>query len=87
MGEGPGVDDNTVHLTIGVNGIDFIDDETFVVGLVKLDGDAEGFRFFGETVLEIGKGFVPVDFGLADAEAVEVGAVDDSNAFHLIYSL
>jgi hypothetical protein len=31
---------------------------------------------------EIGEGGMAVDFGFAEAEAVEVGAVEDGEAFH-----
>lgn len=87
MGEGAGVDNDAMQFAVGIDGVDFVDDEAFVVGLVKLYGDAESLCFFGEAVLEVGQGFVSVDVGFANAEAVEVGAVDDSDAFHLKRSL
>ncbi len=80
MGEGGAVDDHAVHLRVGEGG-DLVHQLALVVALEKLQ-----FRplaeFLAQLNLEIGEGGVPVDFGFALAEAVEVGAVQDGEGFH-----
>ena len=82
VGIGAKVNDESLDAAIGES-VDFVDESSFVGGLKKGGSEAEFFRFGSDQdfkVLECGP---TVDLGLAFAEAVEVGAVENRDAFHV----
>ena len=82
MGVGAKIYYESLDAAIG-EGVDFIDESAFVGGLEKRSGEAEFFRFGSDQSFKIFEGRSAVDLGLAFAEAVEVGAVENRDAFHI----
>ena len=80
VGESAAVNDETIEFRVGQRG-DFIDQSALVVRLEKLELRRRG-EFSAQGVCEIGEGRAAVDLRLAFAEAVEVGAVENGDAFH-----
>src|SRR4029077_21102388 len=59
-----------------------VDDLAFVVGLEEIDLHTELSRFVANRVNQVGQRLRPVDVGLALAEQVQVGSVDDEEPLH-----
>jgi hypothetical protein len=77
MGERAGVDDYARRGLAG--GVDPVDDLPFPVGLVHHEAQPMPLGHHGATGLHIGEGVAAVDLGLAFAEQVQVGAVQDGD--------
>jgi len=82
MGKRTGVDDQSEDFAVREDVVDLVDNEAFVIRLVKLDLHTQRLGFLGKEVFQIGQGLVAVDGGLPHAESVQIRAVDDDNAFH-----
>jgi hypothetical protein len=81
MGVGAKIYDESLDAAIG-EGVDFFDESAFVGGLEKRSGEAEFFRFGPDQSFKVLERGAAVDLGLAFTEAVEVGAVENRDAFH-----
>ena len=82
VGVASGVHHHGVVLSVSL--LQFVDQQAFVVGLEI--GDFVLWKTFAELGQVIVKGNVTIDFGLAFAEEVEVGAVEDED-FHSFVAL
>ena len=82
MGVGAKIYYESLDAAIG-EGVDFFDESAFVGGLEKRGGEAEFFRFGSDQGFKIFESRSAVDLGLAFTEAVEVGAVENRDAFHI----
>ncbi len=74
VGVGGRVDDDTGGR--GAGGLDGVDEVALVVGLHEADLVAQFGGLGPQGGFDVGEGSAPVDFGFADAEQVEVGAVN-----------
>src|SRR5260370_29269986 len=78
--ERSGVDDDARRLWSLL--LQEVDDLALSIALKEVDLDTEFSRFVANRVHQVGKRLSPVDVGLALAEQVEVGAVDDEEPLH-----
>ena len=83
VGKSPWVEDETGEACIAPF-VNLVDQSTFVVGLerVHLAVACGGLGFY--LILDLVEGHVAIDFRLAFSEAVEVGAIEQSDLFHLV---
>ena len=80
VGVGAGIEDDAVLGTAG--GVDRIDQRAFVVALREIKRHAERFGMGAAHRLDVGDGGAAIDLGLAQAEQVEVGAIEDEQRMH-----
>ncbi|KAL1956998.1 hypothetical protein VTO42DRAFT_6487 [Malbranchea cinnamomea] len=76
--EGARIDDDTVH-ALCAGGLNPVDDGTLVVGLECLQIGGKGGGVRDAVSFDVGKRRSAVDMGLASAQKVEVGAVDQED--------
>ena len=69
MRERAGIDDQTEDFRVS-KFTDCINDETFVIGLIKLYANLEFIRFFSEQVFQVGERLTAIDGRFAFAEPV-----------------
>ncbi len=69
--------------TLGRGAMDPVDQLAFVVGLEVLEHHAERRRQFVEAGFDVGQGGAAVALGLAGAQEVQVGAVEDEDGHEL----
>ena len=83
VGESAGVEDETGEACIAPF-VNLVDESAFVVGLerVYLALACGGLGF--HLILDLVEGHGAIDFRFAFSEAVEVGAVEQSDLFHLV---
>ena len=80
VGQGPGVYHQAIDPGTGL--VDPVDQLAFVVRLKCLDLQPQLGSPGADPILELGQGGVSIDMGLAHAEQVEVGAIEDENPLH-----
>ena len=75
MGEGGGIDDDAGGAL--ARAVNPVDDLVFAIALMELDRKPEFVADAAAVRLDVGKRLVAVDLGLALAEQIEIGAVQD----------
>jgi len=78
VGVGGRVDDDELR-AVAARGLDAVDQSAFVVALEAAQRGAGGVGDLAEFGIDLGEGLRAVDLGLAGAEQVEVGAMQDEN--------
>ena len=85
MGVSTGIEDDARELLLGMQtpGLVYpVDEHTFVVALAEICRKAIGKAGAFAQVLYIGQCLRPVYLGLARAQQIEIGAIEDHDGFH-----
>ena len=82
MGIGGRIDDNSIGPSIGL--LNPVHQNTFVVGLANIHGNAHGFGLIFDHADQILIGSAAVDFRLPDTQHIEIGAVENENVHRFL---